>query len=115
MGPGLQAGEQVEMGGGDEKRDIGQQRHQPWPQRFPGQRRARHANLAPQAGRFDRRGRAGVHRLPFKLAFGAQAFGGSIQGGNRSAESISSIVGLGRMTANRVPSTITSGTRGRLL
>jgi hypothetical protein len=50
------------------------------------------------------------------LAFSAcQAFTGSIQGGNRSAEIISSTVGLGRVTANLVPSTITSGTSGRLL
>ena len=80
----------------------------------PSQASAAHAKpiLRLEAGRVDRGGLAGVHRRPFAYAYD---FTGSIQGGNRSAESISSIVGLGRVTANRVPSTMTSGASGRVL
>ena len=111
MDPRIEAGEQVEMGGGNEERDEGEQRHEARPQAFPSQGRPRQTDFAAQSRGPDRRsGLAGVHRRPF-----VQAFFGSIQGGNRSAEIISSTVGLGRVTANLVPSTITSGANGRLL
>ncbi len=66
MHPGIQAGEQVEMGGGDEQRHERQQRHETRPEALPGQGRPRQTDLASQPGGLDRRGGlAGVHRRPF--------------------------------------------------
>jgi len=50
MQPGIEAGEQVEMGGGNEESDGRQQRHQARPEGFPGKRHPRQADLALQSG-----------------------------------------------------------------
>ena len=63
MNPGVEAAEQIEMGRRDEQRDHGEQRHQPRPQAFPGERHPRQADLALDAGRGDRGGFGGVHRV----------------------------------------------------
>ncbi len=111
VNPGIETGEQIKVGRCDKQGDAGEQWHETGPQAFPSQSRPRQTDLASQPWGLDRRGGlAGVHRRPF-----VQAFFGSIQGGSRSAEIMSSTVGLGRVTANLVPSTITSGASGRLL